>query len=199
MKKSILFIVLAIWNFQVEAADYRFNELISYTVQWTVDAAGYSEYRWKRAAKQFKNSTIGSSVRFEAAVDARDIETTVLGEPGLSTFFKAADARNRDDLGEQIISVTTEVTAGSDGAGDAQKWGISDLMQSQIVSRSTESYQNSKSYPKLVVTLLDSSDRMAMELEGIASLTGQGRIKSLEIDDAVISVTIDVMTWQPTM
>jgi hypothetical protein len=163
---------------RAQDAEYDLRVVIERVLKWGSEAQGYNQYRWQKTRDELKDSIAQSTIK-------------LLGVPVEASRIQVEGGRAFYIVSLDLWGGVTPDWPLSFSTGGA----IGESMKSTPI-RGTESYEQG-SIRTVRLKLIDSADRLAMELNGRVQIDIFGRISSLRVDAArgALACEIEMTTW----
>ncbi len=177
---SVQFLALAAVTFG-QTTEYSLRSLTEKLYTWGEEATGYSKPRWKQDRAMLQSSLIGSAITIDGfVVHASGIEVVYQDRRPIAVYQIEIEAPHREDR------------------------GLSEIWSAPCVDlRLTSKYENDR-VCSLLITIKESSLRLASEISGRAGINLSGRIveagirRAAKKSDATIQIVIDISSWRTT-
>jgi hypothetical protein len=159
-------------------AEYDLRVVIERVLKWGGEALGYNQYRWQKTRDELKDSIAQSTIK-------------LTGVPIDATRIQVDGGRANYTVNLDLWGGVTPDWPLSFSTGGA----VGQAMKSTPI-RGTETYEQGQ-IRILRLKVIDSADRMAMELNGRAQIDVFGRISALQVDAArgLLYCEVDITTW----
>lgn len=184
-------------------SEYTLDTVVEKLRRWSIEAKGYSEYRWKKSWEALSASMIGSTVALEGIEVVASEVKVVDGKARYACPVQQTDEVAQSyvpaDGIERVLARRCKVTVCG--------WVATSIASTSNVDypctgneiplgRSSSSFDGLGPLRGVQIVLNDSSDRMAMELTGKTRISVVGRITAVAATPEP-SLVVEVTAWRP--